>query len=433
MNTVVENQAKCLATLHIEFPPDEVAKERKSIADEFVKHAAIPGFRPGKAPRAAIESRFEARIAEELSKELHRLGISGSIKEKNLSVINVNRVEDVKFSADGSAAFTATVTLTPEFTLPDYSNIPSNATLRTVTDEEVENFVKSLCAQHATFEAVEGRPVAMDDFAVLTYEATLDGQPLKEAHPDTPRQLCGQQNAWLLMADASMAPGFCDALVGMAINDKKDFSISLPADFPIAPLAGKTLDYSATLHGIQTRNVPELNDELAAKISKDATAESLRTQARERLDFSAQQEFENAKRMDAMRYLAERTQFDPPETLVAERTQSLLRNIVRENQARGVSDDELTKHHEEIIASAQKAAHEQVQGDFLLMKIAETEKIDVSNEELSMEVFNISMQSGVDPKQLIKDIKKNNAYGDIRQQVLRRKAMDHLVKHVTTK
>ena len=433
MNVVVENQPKCLATLHIEFPPDELAKERKSIVDEFAKYATIPGFRQGKAPRAAIESRFEKRISDELSKEIQRRGISGAIKEKNLSVLSVTRMDEPKFSADGSAALTAAVTLAPEFALPDYTTIPSDATLRTVAEDEVENFIKSLCAQHANFEAVEGRPVAMDDFAVLTYEATLDGQPLKDAHPDTPRQLCGQQNAWLLMADSSMAPGFCAAIVGMAINDKKDFTIALPAEFPIAPLAGKTLAYTATLHGIQTRTIPELTDELAAKIAKDATAETLRAQARERLDHSAQQEFENAKRTAAMRYLAERTQFDLPETLVADRTQSILRNIVRENQARGVSDDELTKHHEQIIASAQKAAREQVQGDFILMKIAETEKMEATPDDMQMEVYALSMQTGIQPKQLIQDIKKNDGFGDLRQQVLRRKALEHVVKHVTTK
>jgi FKBP-type peptidyl-prolyl cis-trans isomerase 2 len=136
---------------------------------------------------------------------------------------------------------------------------------------------------HATYQPIEGRSLAMGDYAVLTYSASLDGQPLNEAVPDAPPQLQGRRNAWIFMSEESLLPGFCQAIAGMNVNEEKTVSLELPADFGVASLAGKKLDYAVTLHAINKKIVPALDDELANKIDPGSTAEELEKKVRERL------------------------------------------------------------------------------------------------------------------------------------------------------
>ncbi len=122
---------------------------------------------------------------------------------------------------------------------------------------------------------VEGRALAMGDYAVLTYTASLDGRPLGEAVPDAPAQLQGRRNAWIFMDEQSLLPGFCQAIAGMNLNEERTISLDLPANFALSSLAGKKLDYAVSLHAINRKIIPELDDALANKIDPGTTAEEL--------------------------------------------------------------------------------------------------------------------------------------------------------------
>src|SRR5881392_4475249 len=123
MKVEVEKQPGSVSTLQIELPPEEVSKEWDAIAIGFARFAKIPGYRPGKAPRAVIEKRFRREIHDELTKKLVSRSYHDAIEQKNLRVVSLTNVEDVQFGDDKSMRFRATVITAPEFQLPDYKNI----------------------------------------------------------------------------------------------------------------------------------------------------------------------------------------------------------------------------------------------------------------------------------------------------------------------
>src|SRR3954469_7683229 len=123
MKVEVEKQPDSVSTLNIELPPDEVAKEWEAIANSFARFAKIPGYRPGKAPRKVIESKFKKEIEDELTKKLVVNSYHDAIEQSNLRVVSLTNLEDVKIGEDKSMRFRATVVTAPEFDLPDYKNI----------------------------------------------------------------------------------------------------------------------------------------------------------------------------------------------------------------------------------------------------------------------------------------------------------------------
>ncbi len=432
MNVVVESQPNCLVTLRVELPSDQVSKEWSNVTRDFQRQARIPGYRPGKAPQALVESRFAKDIKEELTSKLLRESLNEAIREKNLRVLSVSQVENVEIADDRTMRYRATVVTAPEFELPDYSFIPAEIAKERITDEGVLQWIDQLREPHATYTPVEGRSLAMGDYAVLTYAATFDGTPLGEAIPEAPAQLQGRRNAWILMDDSTLLPGFCQAIAGMNVNEERSFSLDLPADF-LSGLGGKRLHYTVSLHAINTKILPEFDDALAEKIEPGATADQLAQKVRERLEGLAEVQFQNAKRQVAVGYLLEKVDCELPAPVVEKEMTSILRDIVRENQVRGISDDEIRKHQGELIGAAQQGAKDRVRGNFLLLRVAEREKLEVSEQDVSRRVIEMAARYEIPVGKLVKDLKRRDGFGPLREQILIGKALDLLAANVTVR
>src|SRR6266513_4913606 len=138
MKVEVEKQPDSVSTLRIELPPEEVAKEWDAIAGSFVRFAKIPGYRPGKAPRAVIDKRFRKEIQDELTKKLVSKSYHEAVEQEQLRVASLTNIEDIEFADDKSMRFRATVVTAPEFELPDYKQIPVQLPETTISVEEVE-------------------------------------------------------------------------------------------------------------------------------------------------------------------------------------------------------------------------------------------------------------------------------------------------------
>src|ERR1700730_16130067 len=144
MKVEVENLPNCIASLHIELPPDFVTKEWNEVAKEFRQVARIPGFRPGKAPQNVVEAKFRKEIQEELTKKLVSETTREAIREKGLKVLSISDVDGVEFTPERSMRFTATLITSPEFELPEYRGIPVRIPSVDVTEQQIEQNLQKL-------------------------------------------------------------------------------------------------------------------------------------------------------------------------------------------------------------------------------------------------------------------------------------------------
>src|SRR3984957_16390065 len=271
MNVEVENLPNCIASLHIELPPDFVTKEWNEVVKGFRQAARIPGFRPGKAPQNVVEAKFRKEIQEELTKKLVSETTREAIREKGLKVLSISEVEGVEFTPERSLRFTATLITSPEFELPEYKGITVKVPPSEITEQELDQSLQKLRERHATFSDVEGRPLEMEDFAVIDYAASLEGRPLLEVEPKAPKMLAGGTDFWIKLDENTFLKGFSDQLVGMQTTEQREFDLSIPDDYPGPELAKRTLHFTVTLKGLKGMHLPELNDELATQVAEGFT------------------------------------------------------------------------------------------------------------------------------------------------------------------
>ena len=417
--------------LEIDLPSDRVSAEWNTIAKEFQKQARLPGYRPGKAPASLIASRYAKDIEEEVKTKLVGEAIREAVKTNNIKIHAVDNVEKAEIAADKSMKILATVIQTPDFELPDYKNITIEVAKKTVTDEDVESFLEYLRDPHSKFDPVTDRALAMGDYAVVTYEGTVDGEPISKIAPKAPTQIQGRRNAWVLMDEGTLIPGFAKAIEGMEIGQDRTFTLDVPESFPLEELRNRKVTYTVTLHSINTRTPAPLDDTLAAKIEPGQTLEGLRKKIRERQEESADYQFEMAKKNAIVEKLLGLFTCELPERLVASETAYILKDIVGESQARGISDEEIKSHTEEIVKNASQTASDRVRSNFLLTRIADEEKIEETDAEVYQAILQMAERQQMPVKKLAKELAQSGGINRLRDQIRITKALDLVASGAT--
>jgi trigger factor len=426
MTITVEDLAPCRKRLKIEVPANRVQQAYDKIADDFQKEARIPGFRPGHAPRAVVLKKFRKDIEGETQRSLVPEAYQEAVAEKKLRVVNAPEIEDVRYQPGLSLSFSTVIELVPEFKLPEYKGLTLKKEETEVTEADVDKTLQTLADQRSSFADAEGRPLAMDDYGVISYTGTLDGQPLAEIVPDA-KNLAQNPQFWLWMRPEGFLPKFAEQCVGMAIGEKRQVEVEFPANFPQEKLAGKKASYEVELTGIKIKVSPALDDTFAQEIAKMSLAD-LKERIRENLAQDKKNQADRAARSEIVQKLVGSVDFELPASTVEEETHSTIYDIVAENQQRGVPNNVLEEKKDEIFANASKSAKEMVKFKFIAAQIAEQEKIEVTNDQIGQYLAMLAQREGVTLEKMVERIRKNNAFGAVRQHLLRQLVLDFLLK-----
>lgn len=432
MKVEIEKQPDSVSTLRIELPPEQVTKEWDVIANNFARHAKIPGYRPGKAPRRVIEAKFRKEIHDELTKRLVSQSYRDAIAEKQLRVVSLTNLEDVEIAEDKSMRFRATVITAPDFELPDYKNIAVQVPPTEIGEDEVNAAMERLRDRSADFVEVQPeRPLQMDDFAVIDFEGTIEGKPIGEVAPDVSKNLQGGKKFWLRIASDNFLPNFCEQLVGQNKDQTRLAMVTFPEDFAVKELAGKKADYAVTLREIKQKVLPQLDDAFAEKLTKGKTLADLRRMVEHDLEHEKEDAVEQAKEGQILKILHERTQFDLPPPLLRGETRRALGELVQRNRERGISDDTLKNKEKELVEGAGSLAAHRLKTNFILHRIAEAEKIQVTSDEVDESIRRQAAHYGVSVEKMRKEIEEHDGMNGLVEQVLLGKTIDFLKANVS--
>jgi trigger factor len=431
MKVEVEKQAGSVSKLQIELPAEEVSREWDAIANSFARFAKIPGYRPGKAPRAVIDKRFRKEIQDELTKKLVSKSYHEAVEQEQLRVASVTNIEDIQFGEDKSMRFRAIVVTAPEFEVPDYKNIPVQLPATKVSAAEVDAALERLRDQSADFVDVTERALQMGDFAVLDFEGSIENKPISEIAPEVSKNLQGGKKFWLHLAPENFLPKFCEQLMGQQPGETRLVIVNFPDDFPAKELAGKKADYAVTLREIKEKVLPAIDEALAAKLVPDKTLADLRQMIEHDLEHAKEHDAERAKEAQIVKYLHERIQFDLPPALLQNETRRALAELVQRNRERGVTDDMLKEKEKELINAAAGMAAYRLKTNFILQRIAEREKIQVTKEDLDSRIRQEAGHYDISPTKMRKELQQRNALDDVSEQLLLGKTLDFLKANVS--
>src|ERR1700736_2280009 len=431
MKVQVEKKPESVSTLKIELPAEEVSKEWDAIANSFARFAKIPGYRPGKAPRTLIDKRFRKEIQEEVTKKLVSKSYREAIEQKKLRVASLTNLEDVQFGEDKSMRFQATVVTAPEFKLPAYKNIPVELPDTKVTEAEIDATIERLRDQTADFVDVPERGAQMEDFVVIDFEGTVEGKPISEVASNASKNLHGGKKFWLRLAPDNFLPKFCEQVVGQKKDETRTVIVDFPADFLVKELAGKQASYNVTLGEVKEKVLPRVDDAFAAKLLPGKTLADLRHTIEHDLEHEKEHQVEHAKEEQIIKLLHEKTKFDVPPPLLRNETKRALAELVQRNRARGIPDEMLKEKEKELIETAASVAHHRLKTNFILERIAEQEKIEVTPEDVDLRIRQEAQRYNITADKMRKELEEHDGLNALAEQILLGKTLDFLKANVS--
>jgi len=376
MKVSLENMGGCRRRLKGEIPADQVRLTEEKVTLSIQKSARLPGFRPGHAPLEMVRRRFANDIQSELKDRLLRDGLHHAVEKEKLHLVDDPAVEEANFEKDKKFKFVLRVDLAPEFKVPAAKGlkIPKKSP-EPVTDADMKSALDRLAEPMAHFHTLPPRPAKEGDYAILDFEGTCGGKKILEIAPQS-GQIGEAKKLWVLLKPDAFIPGFVPALYGMNPGETRKVEVQFPADFPHASLQKQKGVYQVTLTELKERHIPDIDDAFCQENYKMPKAE-LESRIREDLTASRVSAHRSEESRAVTQALLSSTKMDVPEPLLDEERRRLVARLVEENQRRGVSNEELIKHKDDILKTAGQNAEENVKLSFLLRKIAESEGLKV--------------------------------------------------------
>ncbi len=416
-------EASCRRELDLEIPAEEVTKATERVAKELARVARVPGFRPGKAPVSLIKRRFADDIKGEVLQSLVPERVEKAVAEQKLSPVSQPQVDKLDFNEGQPLKFRAVFEVLPEFELGTYKGLAIEMPPMDVTEEDVNKTLEETRERAAAFAPVEGRAVENGDFAQLK----LVGTPEDGSEPiQADSVLCH------VGAEETMQP-FNESLRGANIGDHKEFDVEYPADYPDEKLAGKKFHYAADLTGIKTKKLPELNDEFAKDVSDAATLEELKTKIRENLVHQRDHRQKDLQRERVIAELVKLHDFPVPESLVESQMDVRLERMVRSLAQQGVDPRAVNLDWSALRGRQQERAKDDVKAELIIDRIASTEKIDVTDEEVEHELEHLASHSGESMEALRARLTKQGALDRMKAKLRSDKTLDWLAQNANVR
>lgn len=423
MNITVTDQEQCKKQLRLEISGETVRAETDKIAADFARKVNVPGFRRGHVPKSVVKTRFRKELRDEMLSQILPHSLGDAIREKELKVIGEPSVEDLKFKDDESIDVTFNLEVAPEFTLSNYKELPLTKQVYVVRDEDVEKAIEHLRENHAQLVPVEDRGAASGDLTTVNLTGQIAGgeDQAAEAQPEEIKQ----NDLNIELGADGVLKEFTEGLTGAKPGDIRTFTVEYPADYKPEKFAGRSVNYTAEVTVVRTKELPEIDDEFASTVNDELnTIDELRADVRSKLEHEAEHRSDAEFRSATMEKLIDRNRFDVPEFVVDKQIDSRMNNLLRQMSSRGVDPRHLKVDWDGIREGQREKAEREVRGSFILDRIAEIETIDVTEEELNGEIKQFAEDINQPEDVLRARLTKEGSLDSIREQVRHRKALD---------
>jgi len=412
-------EATCRRELDLEIPADEVSKAMERVAKEFARIANVPGFRRGKAPISLIRRRFADDIKGEVLQSLVPERVEKAVAEQKLTPVSQPQVDKLDYAEGQPLKFRAVFEVLPDFELGNYKGLEIEIPAIEVTDEDIAKTLEEMRERAAAFAPVEGRAVENNDFVQLKLLGTPagGGDPLQ-----ADSVLCH------IGAEETMA-AFNENLRGAKVGEHKNFNVVYPADYPDAKLAGKTYHYAAEVLGIKTKKLPELNDEFAKDVSDAATLDELKKKVREDLEHQRDHKHKELLHERVLSAIVKLHDFPVPEALVEHQMDVRLERVVRSLAAQGVDPRAVNVDWVTLRRRQQERAADDVKAELIVDRIASTENIDVTEQEVDQELQHLAGHGGESAEAIRARLTKQGALDRMKAKLRSDKTLDWLAQN----
>jgi trigger factor len=422
MKSAVENLGPTRVKLTVEVPFDELKPSLDSAYKKIGQQVRLKGFRPGKVPAAMIDQYVgrAAVLEEAVNDALPRL-YGEAVRENDVDILGHPEIDVTEFNDGDRLVFTVEVDVRPEIELPDYTGLPVTVDDAELDDAQVDEQLEGLRERFAPLKGVE-RAVQNGDYVSIDLGATIDGEPVEDATAS---------NLSYEVGSDSLVAGLDEALAGMSAGESKEFETQLRS----GDQGGRTAVATVTVKSVKEKEVPALDDDFAQTASEFDTIGELREDIRERMSRIGRLQQGVQARDRVLEVLLERVDIPMPEHVLADEINYRKQSMDQQLQAAGITKEAYAQMEnrsvEDIDTELEEGARSAIRAQFVLDAIARKEELQVAEAELTDQIVRRAQQAGLRADQYAQQIVQSGQLGALMSEVLRGKALAHVLEHAT--
>jgi trigger factor len=350
MNAVISNKVEVSLEaasglerrMTVRVPTAEIEREVAARLAKVGKTAKLKGFRPGKIPKNVVRQYYGSQVRDEVLSDVIRSSYSRAIAEHKLNPAGGPRIEPLTDPSSEHFSYRATFEVYPEIELAPLEGISIEKPTVSIADADVEAMLVKLREQRSTWQAVE-RPAANQDRVVVDFDGKIDGQPFQGGD--------GKEIA-IVVGSGQVLKDFDAALVGLRASDTTSASVQFPPTYPVDTLAGRTAVFSITVHRVEERVLPALDDAFATAFGvAEGGVPGLQTEVRTNMERELNERIKADIKTRTFDALIRANRVTIPRALVEQEITSLQADALRQM---GVSDPKQAPPRERFVALAER-------------------------------------------------------------------------------
>lgn len=420
-----EKLEKNEGVLTVEVDENEVNSALDQAFKKVVKQVNVPGFRKGRVPRKIFEAKFgvESLYQDALDILLPK-AYTQAVEETGIEPIDQPEVDVEQMEKDLPLKFTAKVQIPPEVKLGEYKGLEVPKKDFSVSDEDVEQELKSLQERHAELNVVEDGAAEEGDTVILDFEGFIDGEAFEGG---------SAENHTLEIGSNSFIPGFEEQLVGLAEDDEKEISVTFPEDYHSEEVAGKDAVFKVKIHEIKRKQLPELDDDFAMDVSEFETFEEYKKDLREKLEEAKAQEKEQYEQNAVVEKASEAAEVDIPDVMIENEMNQMVTDFEQRLSQQGMPLDmyfQFTGQNIDSLREQMKPdAEKRVLGNLVLQAIMEKEGIEASEERVDEELSIVAEANQKEVSEVREMLEANGSLEMLQKQLGIQATIDFLLEH----
>lgn len=373
------------------------------------KNITLPGFRKGKATRKMIEAQYgEGFFYEEAVNSIYQKTVADAIDELKLEVVDVPETEVTSVSKEDGVSFKVTFTVKPEVEISGYKGLKVEKAVKTITDADVDAEIERVRNNNARIIDVTDRAVENGDTVVFDFEGFCDGEAFDGGKAE---------KFSLEIGSGRFIPGFEEQIVGKNIGEDFDVNVTFPENYNAENLAGKPAVFKCKIHEIKGKELAELDDEFAKDVSEFDTLAEYKADIKSKLEETAKNHADSLLDNTISEKLAEILVAEIPEAMFEHRVADMLREWEYRNRYAGITLQDYLRYTgltiDQFKENFRAPAEIQVKLRLALEKIAELEKIEITEDALNEQYQKLADEHKMDLERVKAIISADSLKADI--------------------
>lgn len=409
----------CKKHIKVTIERGDIEKLLNEKYSELVVDSAVPGFRPGKAPRKIIERRFAKDVGDQVKGQVMLQSLEQLAEEHDVAPLSAPNIDPgrIELPPDGPMVYEFEVEVRPHFDLPDYKGLKLKRPVRTFSDEDVMEEERRILAPHGELIPKPEGNAQVGDYLIADI-AVKDGDRLISELKEMKLRV----EPRLAFRDA-VAGKFGDQVKGAKAGDTRNFDITLSENAADQSLRGKAVQATLKVQNVQSMRLPELTADFLAQFGVHSTE-----QLRERIRVLLQRRLEYLQRQSAreqvLQLITAASSWELPQDLLARQARKALARKVMEMRSSGISEDEIRGRQRLLQQDVLQSTASALKEHFVLQKLAEVEKIDVDEDDINDEIDRIAQQGDESPRRVRARLEREDMLDALAAEIIEQKALD---------